>query len=210
MTEARFSPRPLITSGLSSTPFYCLPQSPQRSFLRATNRLIHAEGWPDTERRAQRQDLTHVWALLYTPWAGHELPFLDSVSGSLVHPTWLMKVYPRPSPIPILTLRFSGAWDHLRHIPTSHPFCPFPSFRALHCKTGTMQNCSSHTLKLGLFSEARGVLSTERRGQHLLEQPRPTISLIRLGPNPPTGLTAMDCETLRCHGLGCPSLDVSA
>lgn len=59
---------------------------------------------------------------------------------------------------------------------------------------------ASPTLTLDPFSEARGALSTGRQCQRFLEQARPAPSVIRLGPSPPTGLAAVDCGTLSCHG----------
>lgn len=146
-------------------------------------------------------DLTHVWALLYTSWAGHELPLLDLVSGFLVHRAWLIKVcllYPHPHPQPLWSMGIPmGSTRTHSH---SSPFLSPPQPRVLHCKPGTMQICSPHRLTSDPFSEARVVLGTGRQYQHFLEQPRPTTSVIRLGPNPPTGLAAMDCGMLSATG----------
>lgn len=193
------------------------PSTHRRSLSSGLYRFVLAEGWWDRERRTQRLGFTHIWALLDTPRAGHDLPLRDPVSGFLVHPAWLIKVCPPlPHPHPQTLEHVSSPQDHLRHILTPRTFCPLPSLRALNCKTGTIQTYfpsispPTHTFTLDPFSEARGALSTGRQCQHFLEQPRATTSVIRLGPNPPTILAALACGMVSCHGLSCPSLDFSA
>lgn len=166
MTEAGFNPRPLITPELSAVPFYCLAPPTTEVFPRLY-RFVHAEGWWDTERRAQRQGFTHIWALLDTPRAGHDLPLRDAVSGFLVHPTWLIKVCPPlPHPHPQTLEHVSSPQDHLRHILTPCTFCPLLSLRALNCKTGTIQTYFPPTSPPHTHIYTGSILRGQRGAQH--------------------------------------------